>query len=225
MKKLILGLALLGLSSCEFDTITQDSQADTPERTRLNQAIQPIVALNPQQRTMARRICTHLRIQRLKLESLPNGTEQFFRTREKTCPNERVQRNQVRAELQRAGAGPSWQTRQFVNLHSPILTDRSSVFDRLCDDLNADLEVENTQLISGRQIQFDLRPFASDDLDTVKLITYEMQNGSWRAQRIDEYDIDRSSDDPDDQGRTLAQKHRYFCNGSDATGELWQQAL
>lgn len=225
MKRLCVFVLLLTLSSCELDTQADSAPSDNPRETQLNQAIQPIEQLSSAQKQTARRVCSHLRSQRLRLRSLPNGTEQYFRTEERTCPDGQLRRNQVRAELQSNAAGPYWQTGQSVNLHSPILTDRSSVFDQLCDDLDAGLEVENTQLISSRQIQFSIRPFSDAGLDTVKLVTYEMDRGAWRAKRIDEYDINRGNDDPNDQGQTLAQQHQYFCRDAQRTGRLWQKAF
>lgn len=224
MKKLCLLMALLIFSACEVDTKTDASDSnDEPNQTQLNQEIQPILELKSEQKNTAHRVCRNLRAQRYRLRSLPNGTEQYFRTREKTCPNGQTLRNQVRAELQVDTTGPYWQTSQSVNLYSPILTDRSTIFDRLCDDLDAGLEVENTQLISSRQFQFTFQSFSSDDLDTVKIITYEMDRGSWRAKKIDEYDVARGSAEPDNQGRIAAQRHQYFCRNSQGSGELWQK--
>lgn len=224
MRNLCLLLLILASWACEFDTQKDELNSGTaPVKTQLNQTIKPIQNLSSNQKRTAQRICENLRSQRLRLKSLPNGTEQYFRTREKTCPNGQTIRKQVRAELQLEALGPYWQTSQSVNLHSPILTDRSSIFDELCDDLNAGLEVENTQLISSRQLQFRFQEFPNDDLDTVQIITYKMDRGSWRAKKIDEYDIDRGLDTPNDQGQTSAQRHLYFCRNSQTSGELWQK--
>jgi hypothetical protein len=226
MKNLFLLVALLILSSCEVDTIVGNPTQDNAQiKTELNQAIKPIVELNPAQADIAKRVCRHLRSQRIRLNSLPSGTGQNFRVREKACPNGQVIRNQVRAELETRASGHHWRSRQSINLHSAILTDRSSIFNNLCDDLDAGLEVQNTDLISSRQIQFSFQSFSSDDLDSVKLISYEMERGTWRAKFIDEYDIDRGTKNPNQQGLTKAQIHRYFCKTSQKTGQLWQEPI
>lgn len=221
-------LCLLGLTlSCEFDT-RGPSQGDTSpiSETRLNQEIQPITDLSSNQKNIAQRLCENLKVERLKLRSLPNGTARDFRVEEKSCPNGRILRNTLQARLEVTSFGYSWETSQNINLHGPILTDRSSVFDQLCEEIDSPrAAIENTQLISSRQVQFNFKAHNEQDLDSVQLISYQMDNGSWRAKEIDEYDISRGSEDSDLQGQTLAQRHRYFCNFRETTGELVQVAL
>lgn len=216
---LFLTSLLILFVACDVELTPPDSEDSTP-RAGINQPIRPIKNLTSTEITIAARLCQNLQTQRLYLGAQANGFQRNFSVQDKSCSTGRSSTSNIVATLNLSGANYLWSPTRNINFQPVILTERALELDQFCEDVLSAPVVENTVLVTNRYIRFEFLEFAA--VDRISMYTHELVQSQWRVTKIDEYEIDKSTQ-PNLRGQTTASRHQFICRPSNTLGELIQR--